>query len=140
MMVGSFGCPCERCQGVGTIAMQLRAKLCALERLLGVEMVVTMGYRCEGMREALGAGLRERAHSHCNEDGLGYALAVDFYPRNHNPERLETDGKRWGNRRFDFIELVRPFFDSVWVSVGEGDPNKWSVHGEIVGETDISGG
>lgn len=131
-MIGGFGCPCSVCQGTGTIHMQLRAKLCALERLLGVEIVVTKGYRCE---KALGNEEWEEDKLHARTEGEeGVALAVDFFPRNpaYNMDRVPSgDGKKWGTRRFDFIELVRPYFDHVRIVTDPHDHNKWSIHGEI---------
>ena len=126
-MVGSFGCPCEKCQGSGTISMQLRSKLCAIERLLGVDIVVTMGYRCSEVN------LPVRESKHSPEDGV--SLAVDFFPRNRV---YEKDGKRWGTRRFDFLELVRPYFDQAWICTAKNDHNKWSIHGEIDEERTVS--
>jgi len=132
-MVGSFGCPCARCMGGGTIAMQLRSKLCAIERFLNVDVVVTMGYRCENMAKAIGLPSTESKHWE-GEDRDGTALAVDFFPRLTNVytvDKVERDGRHWGNRRFDFLELTRPFFDKVWISTDPHSHNKWSIHGEI---------
>ena len=132
-MIGGFGCPCAKCQGTGTIHMQLRSKLCAFERLLGVEIVVTMGYRCPTIFNAVGMGDQELRHVTATDEGEGCALAVDFFPRNptYNMDRVSGDGKKWGTRRFDFIELVRPHFDHVRIVTDPEDHNKWSIHGEI---------
>lgn len=135
-MIGGFGCPCSTCQGTGTIHMQLRSKLCAFERLLGVEIVVTMGYKCEKAFEEAEMEGDEAKHCAVNGEGEGCAMAVDFFPRNRAYDMDQVprgDGKKWGTRRFDFLELCRPFFDSVWIVTDSEDHNKWSIHGEIGG-------
>lgn len=132
-MIGGFGCPCSKCQGTGTIHMQIRSKLCAIERLLGVEIVVTKGYRCEDSWKRNGNDPKEWGHS-AKDENEGCALAVDFFPRNstYNMDRVPSgDGKKWGTRRFDFVELVRPYFSQVRIVTDPEDHNKWSIHGEI---------
>ncbi len=138
-MFGSFGCVCKECRGTGTIALQLRYKLCMLERLLGVEIVVKLGYACEEMAEQLGLGEEERGHTKMQE-GSGYAKAVDFYPRSLDLNRASKDGKHWGNVRYDFLELVRPYFDNVWIIEDPSSPNKWGIHGGINHEYTDNGG
>ena len=137
-MIGSFGCTCDKCKGSGTISMKLRARLCALERLLGVEIIVTRGYICKDRAEALNLSPAEKIHTMKDETGAGFSSAVDFYPRTGLAagNRADSRGSRWGNRRYDFLEMCRPFFDNVWIVVNVRDFNKWSIHGEVSAGTE----
>jgi hypothetical protein len=121
-MVGQLGCGCEKCSGEGTIHTDLKSRLYALEAILGVEMVVTGGYKCMGEGEEFKHGGDPSLPMDRRELDKS-AWAVDFYPR------ANSCTYRWWGRRWDFREAVRPYFSLV--TVHETPNGKWSLHCEL---------
>jgi hypothetical protein len=132
-MKGNYGCPCSGCRGAGTIHQELKAKLCAIERLLVVETIITSGYRCPAHNA--GVGGKEHSRHLGNPESTEEArleakesYAVDFWPLDRDVVALH---EKWGNKRFDFHELVKPYFQYSYIAVNPNDHRRWAIHGQI---------
>ena len=101
-MKGDFAC---KCCGKGDVDPRIKGKLRMIERRLGVDIIVTNGYRCENHNRDVG-GVPDSKHLS--------GKAVDFWVP--------------GWPRHEAREYVAPHFDWVYDFSGE---KSWALHGEI---------
>jgi len=101
-MKGDFKCPC--C-GQGDVVPKIKGKIRMMERILGIDLVVTSGYRCaEHNREVGGVEGSKHLTGH----------AVDFYIP--------------GWPRHEAREFVAPYFNYTKDFQGV---KSWALHAQI---------
>ena len=101
-MKGDFKCPC--C-GQGDVNPKIKGKIRMIDRVLGVDVIVTSAYRCALHNQEVG-GQPDSKHLQGN--------AVDFYIP--------------GWPRHEAREFIAPYFDFVYDFTGE---RSWALHGQI---------
>ena len=101
-MKGQFHCPC--CNQ-GDVDARIKGKVRMMERILGVDIIVTSGYRCPAQNTAVG-GVENSKHL------TGHA--IDFFIP--------------GWPRHEAREFVTPYFDYCKDFSGE---RSWALHAQL---------
>ena len=133
-MRGNLGCPCASCKGAGSIHLDLKGILEAMEILLNCEMEVTSGYRCPAHNLEVGGKAKSK---HLGDPGKGeveqleekLAWACDFWPK--QPADSLPKHLLWYRKAHTFHALVKPWFSYSYINRSEDDRRRWSVHGQL---------
>jgi len=100
-----------------------------IEKVLGVEIIVTSGARCPEHNAEVGGKPHSKHLIHPDGDPATFiSSAVDFWPL----DMSTPEEGRWNRKRFEFFEFVRKYFDYCYIGTVDRDGRKkWFVHGQL---------